>query len=436
MATIAERVRVFFKSKNFVDLCRISPKDFTRERVLTFERITIFIINFVKKSLQLELYKFADFLHIPSCTKQAFSKARKKLDPKAFQLLNANLLQEFYSDNEIKTFKGLRALAIDGSTVHLPKTPELCEKFGFDAVNSAVPLARTSIMFDVLNRVTLHATLNHYQSNERTLALSHIESLLEQSRSIENQYFTDDLLLFDRGYPSLPLMMLLHTKRKHFIMRITHRFLRETNKVVNAGLRDTVVAISIFEQQHHVHPDFKEFINSLDKNTILNVRVLVFDLPNGKSEIIVTSLLDQDKFTYDDIYKLYGIRWNIEEEYKFHKSIAEIENFSGNTILAIEQDFHATIFSCNFSSLLMQEAQEELELIEKKGKYEYKANRNILIGIVKNEIIDIFLSNQSLDEYCKKLKDRIKKNLVPIRPNRNFPRKYRNTKSKINRRCL
>jgi len=436
MATIAERIKVFFKSKKFIDLCRMSSKDFTRERVLTFERVAVFIINFVKKSLQLELYSFADFLHIPSCTKQAFSKARSKLNPMTFQLLNANLLQEFYSDNEVKTFNGLRILAIDGSTIHLPKTPELCEKFGFEAANSAVPIARTSIMFDVLNQVTLHATLNHYQSNERSLALGHIENLIEQGKSIENQNFMKDVLVFDRGYSSLPLMTLLHTKNKHFIMRITHKFLRETNKVVDAGLRDAIITIAIFEQWHNVHPDFKQFMNTLDKNTVLTVRVLVFDLIDGKREIIVTSLIDQGEFTYNDIYRLYGIRWNIEEEHKFHKSIAEMENFSGTTVLAIEQDFHATIFACNFSSLLMQEAQEELELIEKKGKHEYKANRNILIGIVKNEIIDIFLNNQNIDEYCKKLKDRIKQNLIPIRPNRNFPRKYRSTQSKINRRCL
>lgn len=92
----------------------------------------------------------------------------------------------------------------------------------------------------------------------------------------------------------------------------------------------------------------------------MQVRVVVFTLSSGEKEVIVTSLLDKEKFSYDDIFKLYALRWNVEEGYKFYKSIAEIENFSGKSKLAIEQDFFATIFACNISSLLMQEAQDEL----------------------------------------------------------------------------
>lgn len=75
-------------------------------------------------------------------------------------------------------------------------------------------------------------------------------------------------------------------------------------------------------------------------------------------------------------------------------------------------------------------------MIKKELKYEYKINRNILIGIVKDEIIDIFLSDRNLDEYCNALKDRIKKNLIPIRPNRKYPRVFKRIRSTIDRRAL
>ena len=69
--------------------------------------------------------------------------------------------------------------------------------------------------------------------------------------------------------------------------------------------------------------------------------------------------MDQNKFSSNDIFSLYHLRWNIEENYKFYKNIAKIENFSGRSKTAIEQDFYATIFACNVSALLMSEAQEE-----------------------------------------------------------------------------
>lgn len=415
--------------------CKMKANNFTRERVLTFERIAAFIINLARKSLQLELYNFTDILSIPDCTKQALSKARQKLHPTTFKLLNVKLLQEFYSDNVVKTFKGLRIIGIDGSTVLLPKTIELRKKFGHDLTKDVV-LARTSLMFDVLNNVTLHASINHYESNERSLAKDHIEELLKLNKLTTNQNFSDDILIFDRGYPSSPLLAFLHTNKLNYAIRITHSFFSETNEAFNAGLKDTMLTIPVHKKWRPIHDDFKEFMASVDKDLTIQVRMVVFDLGNGQKEIVLTSLIDQEKFTYEDIFGLYGLRWNVEEGIKFHKSIAEIENFSGNTAIAIEQDFFATIFTCNFSSLLMQEAEDELEAIGNKRKYRYKGNRKILVGIIKDEIINVFLTERSLDEYCEALKNRIKKNLVPIKPNRSFPRHFKQSKPKINRRCL
>jgi hypothetical protein len=408
------------------------------------------IINLTRKSLQIELYNFADFLEVPSCTKQAFSKARKKLSAMVFHLLNAKFLEEFYSNNIIKTINGLRVIAIDGSTIKLPVSKELYEQYG-SATNgtaNSVPLARTSLMFDVLNNITLHATLNSYATSERGPAFEHINELIRQNNRIQEKSFIGDLLLFDRGYPSLPLMFFLSFKKINFLMRIQRNFLLETNDVIEKGLKDVIIKIPAFKDGRIINSDFKKYMPNLDKNAVIEIRVLVFELSSGQQEIIVTSLLDQELYSYDEIFKLYSLRWNIEECYKFYKSIAEIENFSGKSKLAVEQDFYSTIFTCNICAMLMQEAQDELDEASKKEnqstinghskklKYEYKINRNILVGLVKNEIIDVFLSNQDLDEYCAILKNRIKQNMVPIRPNRMFTRFFKSLKRTIYRRAL
>ena len=59
--------------------------------------------------------------------------------------------------------------------------------------------------------------------------------------------------------------------------------------------------------------------------------------------------------------------------------MAEIENFSGKSKLTIEQDFYATVLTCNVAQMLMQEVQDEINevLDQKKLKYKYKVNRNI-----------------------------------------------------------
>lgn len=432
-------------SNELLKISRLKTENFTRNRVLSFVYLTTFIINFVKRSLQLELYNFTDWLNVLNVTKQAFSKARKKLSFTVFISLNEVLIKEFYSDNgSVKSFKGLRLLAVDGSILRLPSDINLYTHFGRDEINKSIPMAQSSILFDVLNHLALDAIIAPYKASERDLALEHVTKLISQN--YEHQEFKD-LLIFDRGYASRLLMFWINDHKNHFLMRVQRNFLSEVTDVINSNLHDAIIIIPAFSKNKDTNPNFKKHLPSLHKDAQLTVRVLVFDLNNGEKEVIVTSLINQSEFSYDDIFKLYTMRWNIEEGYKFYKSITEIENFSGKSVLAIQQDFHATVFACNAATLVMQEAQDELDeteilknreqlqtidsdaentlnanVINSTKKYKYKINRNILVGIMKNEIIDILLRRKDLSEYCESLKNRIKKNLIPIRPNRIFPR--------------
>jgi hypothetical protein len=390
---------------------------------LPFTTLVSYILNLIRRSLQFELNSFAGFLNFPDVSKQAFSQARIKLSPLVFQLLNKKLLVEFYSDNEIKLFKGLRLLAIDGSTVRLPPSEELFHAFKVHTERNNVPVALTSVMYDVLNHMTLHATLaSYYDASEKSMAVEHLEALQALDTELSNVNF-QDLCIFDRGYPSRFLMLLLRNHRKHFLFRVpeTSTF-GEVCDAVKAGFRDAVINIAVNKDMFR-RPNEKEYF-SRSENKELKVRILVFDLSSGEKEVVVTSLIDQKEFTYEDIFKLYSLRWNVEEHYKFYKCIAEIENFSGESKIAVEQDFYATVFTCNSASLLAQEAQEEVNqaAASKETKYTYKINRNILIGTVKNEILEVLLGEQDLTAYCEKLKRRLKRSLVAVRPGRSFER--------------
>lgn len=418
-------------SSKFKSNCIFKRKFFTRERVLSFPSVVSFIINFARRSLQIELNAFSDLLEKPDVSKQAFSQARQKLSPKAFTMLNEKLITETYSDNDIKTFKGLRVLAVDGSTIRLPVSDELYKEYGAITTANSIPMARASVLFDVLNDVAIHAVLRRCFTSERDMAIEHMKVLCRLDSSIINGNHTGDLIIYDRGYPSVFSFFFHQKKKKHFLMRCNNtHFIAETKTILESGLRDVVITIPAYKASYHSQ-DFKKYLPKMKKNATMQIRVLVFDLSSGEKEVIVTSLLDQELFTYDDIRKLYNMRWGIEENYKFYKAIAEIENFSGKSKLVIEQDFYATIFACNIASLLAQEALDELKEEEvltqmqaKPRKYAFKINRNVLIGTMKNEIIHILLSDLDLDEYCQKIKVRIKRSLVSIRPDRRYPRKH------------
>ena len=110
------------------------------------------------------------------------------------------------------------------------------------------------------------------------------------------------------------------------------------------------------------------------------------------------------------------------------KSRLQIENFTGDTVISVEQDFYASIFLSNLVSLAKQESNEKIaQNNEKKAlKYEYKVNTNILIGKLKDSLVLMILENDPLKRVMmiQRIMDDILKNQVPIRPGRsNFRRK-------------
>jgi len=308
VSLIIEQIKKFLISDNLYILGRNNPKSFTRERKMPFPAIIVFIINLAKKSLQLELNSFTDLCDNKfDITKQAFSKSRQNLSPEVFKMINEKLVTEVYSDNQIKMFKGLRVFGVDGSTVRLPSSNELYKEYGSDIKNNSVPLSRISVMYDVLNHVTIHATLQPYNASERDMAIEHILELCRLDGLIKGTEHIGDLLMFDRGYPWLFLMFFMQSKNKHFAMRASSNFLSEVNAVVKAGWRDTIITINAFKDGRLLSPEFAQYLPHLKKDATIKIRILRFDLSSGEQEIILTSLIDQNQFTYGDFFMLYGM---------------------------------------------------------------------------------------------------------------------------------
>jgi hypothetical protein len=80
----------------------------------------------------------------------------------------------------------------------------------------------------------------------------------------------------------------------------------------------------------------------------------------------------------------------------------------------------------NVHALLAHEAQNEIEQQETsyEKKYDYKINKNIGIAILKDNLIEALIDPEiCLRDFSDRIKRLMKKNLVPIRPERSFSRK-------------
>lgn len=129
---------------------------------MTFNHLVVLIINTLKRSLSIEIQQFFEYLSSEaSCTKQAFSKQRGKLKAAFFHDWNTVLVESFYQHygTEARRWKGLRMVALDGSTVPLPIKEDLKEYFGCPSNgkgDTSYPVARISVLYDVLNQIALN----------------------------------------------------------------------------------------------------------------------------------------------------------------------------------------------------------------------------------------------------------------------------------------
>lgn len=396
---------------DIIFLCETRTKStfFTRtgSSKMGFKKIIIFILNFVKKSLQLELDNFFANQNDDefSVSKQAFSEARKKISPTAFIKMSDAIIKWFYDDTDFKRFNGYRLMAIDGTVLELNNTNELMDEFGY-AENQSVKVARAlaSGLYDIENDMMLAATISKYRSSERNLAMQLINK-------VEELGFKNDLFLFDRGYPSKDFVSFIESKEQKYLMRVSSKFIKQ---VTQAKEEDQVIQVN-------------------HKGKILKIRVIRFMLDSDIEEVLITNILDKS-FTVKAFKSLYFKRWGIECKYDEIKNRLQIENFTGKTVIAIKQDFYAAMYLTNMVSLAKKDANLIIEEKnkDKNLKYEYKVNTNILVGKLKDSLVLMMLETnpRKRSKKLKKIIKEISRNVIPIRPGRSFPRIFKSRTNK------
>jgi hypothetical protein len=430
---IFEVLKAQLHSNDFANTHKTNPKAFVRCRLLPFQTLCSFVLNLLNQSIPKELNIFSNHLQTERPTRSAVTQARKKLLPQAFISLNDTLINEFYHENDFKTFQGFITLAIDGSTIQLPDSPELIEMFGHasNQTENQLPMARISTLYDTLNGLILDAKIKPYNASERDIAIEHLEAIKCLKIDLERI-----LIIFDRGYPSISLIYYMQQNGINFIIRSGTGFLKEVNEIANSNKTDEVLEISYKRVSSQVKKELLLLFPNMSftkSSTCISFRVVIVKLKTGEKETLLTSLICKKNYPHRIFHDLYFFRWRIEEGYKFCKSGLEIENFSGKSCLVIEQDFYATVLVANAHALLSLEAKQEIQNLPKKTvkKYDYNVNKRVSISSLKNIFVEMLLNTESdVEGFCEGVKKTMKRDLIPIRPGRSFQRLRKHTRRK------
>lgn len=370
------------------------------------------------RSLQRELNSFyqqvlrADF-SVQHVSKSALTHSRKKLKPEAFKELNKIGSDSFYQNAAYITWLGFRLLSIDGSTVLLPKHESIKEEFGTvnfgPYADSPRSIATLSMLYDVLNLLTLDIQLGRYEISERELALQHLKSVQPGK----------DLILLDRGYPSLSLMFELQAQGIDYCMRMQENWWLEVREMIALGETDKVVTFKLPLKSKSLLAQYGT------DNDQIKCRLVVLELEDGAKEVLCTSVLDADRLPYDCFLSLYHCRWNIEEAYKLYKCRVKLEAFSGKTAKAVKQDIYAKAFMMTTMAVLAFPIEEKIKKEQEQHqqrKHRYKINRTNAVALVR-EICSTLFITKMVAAALKAFDNIMKATIDMVRPNRKFPRK-------------
>jgi len=328
-------------------------------------------------------------------TSSSFVQARAKLSHMAFVEANVLSVNYFYDKLNTTSYNGYRLIAIDGTVLTVPKTSNNVKEFGKNVLSTNAKWLKAQVSFatDILNNICIDAQIGAYKESERDMAVQQI-----------NKLGPGNLYLFDRGYYSHGLLKTLDATSNEYCFRVQRKANKEIIDFVNDSNRtDEIVSIDN-----------------------IKVRLTKVELDNGETEYLLSSLLDFEKYTKEELKKLYHLRWGIEEQYKDIKHAITIENFSGKSPEFIKQDFYAKILSYNLSMMLFKDNVERVANKPVKGKakrkYKYKANKRAILSKFKEAYIKLFLKAGSIIEVILDAVISIAKEAVPIITNRHYPR--------------
>ena len=367
-----------------------------------------FLLCGVRGTVQAELDSFFALLHertrlVRVVSAQAFAKARHQIRADVFERINRALLVLVAEQIGFPRWCGLRLVAADASPIRLTRfDPKRRVRF----IQEAVAFGLFLPGLELFERFTLYER----RCDERQMLVEHLDAVAG-----------DDLLLLDRGYPSAWLVALLLDRNRPFCMRcdIEDNGFGAVRRFMRSGQVEAIVTLPA--------PRMRDALDYECPRTASRVRLVRQISPQGKIRVLMTSLLDAERFPAAAFAQLYHQRWRIEEAFKRLKHRLHLEHTSGLSWLAACQDFGAKAVCDNLAALAAACAAERHLAPDADWRINRTLGFNTLRRILPRALVTAVLSPRIVAEVLAE----IALNLQKFIPGRCRPRRHRDKPHKF-----
>ena len=396
-------------------------KDFTRNRKLPIKEFIKLLIFMGGNTQTNELLKHFKF-DVETPTSSAFIQQRNKLLPEALGFV----LSEFVNSlKKLKTFKGYRLIAVDGSKVSIPLNPDDEDTYAKSKENSkGYNLLNVNALYDVLNKIYLDVKIQGYRKMNEFKALVEMVTRLTIKGKV--------LLLADRGYESYNNIVHLEKEKWKYLIRVKSPggksgILSKTNLPVDEEF-DEIISILMTRKQNKktkANPKLYRFLSNKStfdflplksKETYpISFRVVCVKISDNIYEYLITNL-DPKEFRLSDLKELYHKRWDIEISFRKLKHTIGMTHFHAKKVEHIEQEIYAKLILYNFCETII------LNVVIKQDH-----NRNYIykVNFTSATQICIRFYRYFSDTNPPNIEVLVKRYITPIRDDRHYTRKIK-----------
>lgn len=397
---------------------RDPKKDFTRQSRLSLTTVVSIILSMGASSLKKELHKaFHLDTHTPSVS--ALCQQRMKIRIDAFYHLPYGLNASF----ERAFYKGYSLIACDGSALSLPLVLgdgdySYRRKRADQKDYSQIHL---NALYDLVSRRYLDIVMAPRRENDEKKAFLKMLG--------RGTFSKKTIFVMDRGYESYDVLGSIYRMGMSFVLRAKDG---STGGIVKAfhlqkkgeydktftrifTTRRNKTVLSQPEVYHTIRwARGRAFLDKDHPYIEMTLRILRIQIAPGTYECIITDL-PADKFSLQEIKKIYRMRWGIETSFRELKYDLSLDHIHSKKAECIQQEIVARMVLYNFSSIITSHVAVE----KKERRYAYQINRSMAFFLCR-----MFLCAPA-DGTPPDIEPLIAAELLPVRPDRSYRRKIR-----------
>jgi len=290
----------------------------------------------------------------PSSNTGDYCNARKRLEEKALEelaLLVAKNTEVIASSKWLWKEKHHVKL-IDGFTATMPDTPENLREFPKrtkkdGTIDGGFPMMRVCVVLSLATAMIMNAAFSKYQGKETG------ETAL--LRAMLDSFDANDIAVFDRYCCSYMMIAQFMQRDVQVCARLNAKRPIDFTRGKRLGKDDVLVT--------WIRPKCPSWMSAEEYETIpetLTLRMVRYSLVakgcRTQSITVITTLVDPDEYSAEEIAELYGLRWSVELDIRHVKRSLNMDHFRCKSPAMVRREFWTMVLGYNLVRKVICEA--------------------------------------------------------------------------------